>query len=39
MAFNEIDDFVERLIEAGWSREDAEAEWRRIQEDTENEDN
>ena len=28
-----IENFVERLVEAGWSREDAEAEWKRIQEE------
>lgn len=32
---NDIPDFVQRLIEAGWTREDAEAEWERIQKDDE----
>ena len=33
--FREVEDFVQRLIEAGWSREDAEKEWERIQDDDE----
>ncbi len=35
MSFKEIPDFVQRLIEAGWTREEAEAEWERIQNDDE----
>ena len=31
------EEFIQRLIEAGWSKEEAEAEYQRIQEDDESE--
>lgn len=29
------EDFIQRLVDAGWNRPEAEAEWRRIQDETE----